>query len=94
MKRVVCFHLYNDYSGSPKVLAPVLRELAARGWRIDLYTSRGGVLDALTDAGVCLHHYPYRYSDNAVVTLLRYVLVQLWTFLLVWRYLFCRDVLI
>ncbi|MBR1981983.1 MAG: glycosyltransferase family 4 protein [Akkermansia sp.] len=91
-KRVVCFHLYNDYSGSPKVLAPVLRELAARGWRIDLYTSRGGVLDALADAGVCLHHYPYRYSDNAVVTLLRYVLVQLWTFLLAWRYLFCRDV--
>lgn len=91
-KRVVCFHLYNDYSGSPKVLAPVLRELAARGWQVDLYTSRGGVLDALADAGVFLHHYPYRYSDNAVVTLLRYVLVQLWTFLLAWRYLFCRDV--
>lgn len=91
-KRLVCFHLYNDYSGSPKVLAPVLLELAARGWLVDLYTSRGGVLDALSECGVRLHHYPYRYSDNAVVTLLRYVLVQLWTFLLAWRYLFCRDV--
>ena len=71
-KRLVCFHLYNDFSGSPKVLAPVLRELAARGWKIDLYTSRGGVLDSLADCGVRLHHYPYRYSDNAVVTLLRH----------------------
>ena len=90
-KRLVCCHLYNDFSGSPKVLAPVLRELAARGWEIDLYTSRGGVLDSLSDCGVRLHHYPYCYSDNAVVTLLRYVLVQLWTFLLAWRYLFCRG---
>lgn len=92
MKRIVCFHLYNDYSGSPKVLAPVLRELAARGAKIDLYTSRGGVLDSLADAGVRLHYYPYHFSDNAIVTLIKYVLVQIWTFLLSWRYLCCKDV--
>ena len=45
MKKIVCFHLYNDFSGSPKVLKVVLEGLLQRGCAVDLVTSRNGVLD-------------------------------------------------
>ena len=45
MKKIVCFHLYNDFSGSPKVLRVVLEGLLQKGCKVDLVTSRGGVLD-------------------------------------------------
>ena len=45
MKKIVCFHLFNDFSGSPKVLKSVLDGLLQRGCAVDVVTSRGGVLD-------------------------------------------------
>ena len=47
-KKIICFHLYNDYSGSPKVLKNVLDELLWKGFDIELITSNGGVLDELS----------------------------------------------
>ena len=47
MKKIVCFHLFNDYSGSPQVLRTVIDGLLEKGYPIDLVTSRGGVLDEL-----------------------------------------------
>ena len=47
MKQIVCFHLFNDYSGSPKVLNMVLKGLLEKGENIELVTSKGGVLDEL-----------------------------------------------
>ena len=114
MKKIVCFHLYNDFSGSPKVLKVVLEGLLQRGCAVDLVTSRNGVLDNsqtfLTDdivshgtnglepwrkmhgthgtadaapAGgsrVNFRYYNYRFSERGVVTALRYVWVQIYTF--------------
>ncbi len=92
MKRIVCFHLFNDYSGSPKVLRMVLEGLLHRGYRVDLVTSRGGVLDELEDMGDCrLHHYHYRFSTNPVVTTLRYAMVQLLTFCQAFRWMFAKE---
>ena len=48
MKHIVCFHLYNDYSGSPKVLKTVLESLLKKGYEVDLVTSRKGILDSLS----------------------------------------------
>ena len=45
MKSIACFHLFNDYSGSPKVLKTILEGLLEKGYSIYLITSRGGVLD-------------------------------------------------
>ena len=45
MKKFVCFHLYNDFSGSPKVLRQVVRGMLEEGHEVVLVTSRGGVLD-------------------------------------------------
>ena len=47
MKKIVCFHLLNVYSGSPKALFVVLQELLDKGFVIDLVTTQGGVLDNL-----------------------------------------------
>lgn len=93
MNKLVCFHLFNDYSGSPKVLRLVLGELAERGVNIDLVTSRGdGALSDLSQwPNVQISSYAYRFSDNPLITMGRYLWVQVYTFCLAWRYLFGRD---
>lgn len=79
--RIVCFHLYNDYSGSPKVLRMVLNEALQRGHQVDLLTSRGGVLDVLKGCPkMKIHGYAYEFSDNKLITTLRYAWVQVYTF--------------
>lgn len=93
MKHIVCFHLFNDYSGSPKVLKMVLEGMLRKGYRIDLVSSKGGVLDELLHyQNLRKHSYPYRFSSNGAVTMLRYCLVQLYTFFLSFRWLFRKDV--
>ncbi len=101
MIKIVCFHLFNDFSGSPKVLRLVLggllesRELRVeRGeWSVEIVTSNGeGALSDLDGRkGVRMSRYTYRFSDNGVVTILRYSWVQLYVFLLSFRYLLSRE---
>lgn len=92
MKRIVCFHLFNDFSGSPKVLNMVLKGLLDKGRKVELVTSKGGVLDELnTHPGIKRYSYPYRFSINPAVTMLRYGLVQLFTFFFAFKYIFRKD---
>ena len=88
---VVCFHLFNDFSGSPKVLHEVLTGLRERGLDVDLITSRGGVLDDLSKKGVRCRNYNYRFSVNPVVTMLKYSWIQLLTFFMALRYAGKKD---
>lgn len=91
-KRIICFHLFNDYSGSPKVLKMVLKGMLCKGKSIELVTSKGGVLDEL-DAYPNLkrYSYSYRFSTNPVITMLRYSLVQLYTFFFAFKYAFRKN---
>ncbi len=93
MKHIICFHLFNDYSGSPKVLAMVLKGLLQKGCRVDLVTSRrGGALDVLEGIpNVKVHRYRYIFSDNAVLTMARYTWIQILTFFMAFRWLFHKD---
>ena len=92
MKHIVCFHLFNDYSGSPKVLKMVLEGMLRKGYQIDLVSSKGGVLDELLHyQNLRKHSYPYRFSTNGAVTMLRYCMVQLYTFFLSFRWLFRKN---
>ena len=94
MKHIVCFHLYNDYSGSPKVLAMTLKVLTRKSFKIDLITSRGGILDSLEENGnIKMHTYPYRFSDHWGITMIRYTGIQLYTFFFAFRYLFQKNVI-
>lgn len=93
MKRIVCFHLFNDYSGSPKVLRMVLEGMLKKGYRVDLVSSKCGVLDELLHyKNLKKHSYQYKFSNNPVVTMMRYTWVQLYTFFVALRWMFCKDV--
>lgn len=93
MKHIICFHLFNDYSGSPKILKIVLKGLLKKGYQVDLVSSTGGALDELLHyKNLSKYSYPYRFSNNPIVTMLRYCMVQLYTFLLTFRWLFHKDV--
>lgn len=71
-KKIVAFHLYNDFSGSPKVLAMALEALVSDGWDVTLFTSDGGVLDSLSrHEAVHKHTIAYRFSSNPIVTIWR-----------------------
>lgn len=71
----------------------VLEGLLKRGVTIDVVTSRGGVLDELAEyQGIKFHYYPYKFSENGLATLVRYVLVQLYTFFLAFRWLFKKNI--
>lgn len=92
MKRIVCFHLLNDYSGSPKVLKNVLDGLLVKGWLIEVVSSKGGVLDDLQcHENLRLHTYPYSFSSSSIKTLLRYSAIQLYTFFISFRWVFSKD---
>lgn len=92
MSRVICFHLFNDYSGSPKVLKMILEGLLKKGCQVDLVSSTGGVLDELLHyKNLRKYSYPYRFSNNPAITILRYSTVQIYTFLLAFRWLFHKD---
>ncbi|MBO7506248.1 MAG: glycosyltransferase family 4 protein [Paludibacteraceae bacterium] len=90
--KLAVFHLFNDYSGSPKVLGMVLSGLIRKGCAIDLLTSRGGVLDELRGDRLRQYRYSYRFSMNPIVTMLRYTYAQVYMFFFSWRYLFKKDI--
>ena len=90
--KIVCFHLYNDFSGSPKVLYDVLSGLLDRGYEVDLITSNGGILDNLNSPKLSRRSYSYRFSKNPLVTMLNYTRIQLLTFFIAFRYLFKKNV--
>lgn len=93
MKRIACFHLYNDYSGSPKVLCMVLEGMLCEGMDVELITSHGGVLDELSSfPNLKQHGYSYCFSNNPIVTMLRYSIIQVYTFFFSFKYMFRKNV--
>ena len=80
--KIVFFHPLNDFSGSPNVLSSVIKGLAGKGFTIDLYTSSsdGGHLSDLS--GINYHKIYYRFSQNKILTLIRFLFLQLRYFLI------------
>lgn len=93
MSKIISFHLLNDYSGSPKVLKMVLDGFVENGNEVDIITSNGGVLDELSSQkNIKIFHIPYKFSNNTIVTMLRYILVQITTFFFAFRWFFCENI--
>lgn len=68
MAEILAFHLYNDFSGSPKVLHSVLNGLAEKNSYIRLYTSKNGVLDSLVShSNIELKEVPYRFIPGSPI---------------------------
>lgn len=93
-KKIICFQLLNDYSGSPKVLKTVLDGLCRNDIPVDLYTSETqGVLNELKGReNFQMHTYRYNFSDNPLVTLFRFTWIQVLTFFWAFKYAFCSNV--
>jgi len=73
--RIACFHLLNNYSGSPNVLAGVVEGLLAHGYEVDLFTSRGpGHLSGIR--GARYHHLAYSWHRSRKLTAARYCFAQ------------------
>lgn len=90
-KRIICFHLFNDYSGSPKVLREVLEGLLYKGNHVELISTRGGTLDTVVHPALTRRHYRYAFSTSALTTMLRYTAAQVLTFLMALKYTFRSD---
>lgn len=88
-KNIAFFHLLNDFSGSPKVLADVINHFKENN-TVDLYTchtSNNGFLSNIQD--INYHYFWYKWYANKFVRLLVFLLSQLQLFgVLVGKYLF------
>jgi glycosyltransferase involved in cell wall biosynthesis len=92
-RTVLCVHLLNDLSGSPRVLAHVIAALRRAGVKVDLCTSASSSPGMLDDLDVTYRLLPYTRSSSRVGTLARYLYWQCRVFALVlgyWR----RDAII
>lgn len=92
-KNIICFHLYNDYSGSPKVLCMVLEGLLKKGYNVELHSSgKGGALDRLENIhGFKSYKHNYKFSDNKIVEIYRFIKTQFCIFFASFRYAFDKD---
>lgn len=93
MKKIAAFHLYNDFSGSPRALKTVLEGLLDKGCHVDLITSEGGVLDELTGhQRLCRRTCGYSFSENHFKTAVRFAWAQVKLFFMALRYVSDKDV--
>lgn len=90
--KVVCVHLYNDFSGSPLVLSTVIKGFLKRGIEVDLHTSKSSQ-GFLSDLGVKEHLFHYTFYQNRWLRLWSFFFCQLtlfFSFLKYWN----KDVVI
>lgn len=86
--KIAFFHLYNDYSGSPKVLRNVGEWLLNKGYNVSIVTSKtNGVLDELKCYdNVEYDYFHYHTSCNKFSWVLHFVWAQICLFIKAFRY--------
>ncbi len=84
-KKVVFIHLFNDRSGSPKVLSQSIQALHEKHIEVELITShhKDGFLSNLP---VPTYHLFYKRTENKFVTLAYYLFSQVYLFAICLRY--------
>lgn len=92
LKSIVVFHLYNDYSGSPRVLRNVIDGLDKRGYHIHLVTSKTrGVLDELYEvSNIQYDYFKYSVSNNRILWLFYWLYAQMQLFSKALKYSHCK----
>lgn len=85
MKKIVCAHLFNDYSGSPLVLSTAIKGFVKNGLEVDVITSstNDGFLSELK---VNYRDNGYKFLDNKFLRLFRFLLCQVRMFFQTLRY--------
>ena len=86
-KKIVCVHLLNDFSGSPRVLSQVVNVFLKQGLEVDIYTSGNKEQGFLSNIeGATTKSIFYRWSPFKVVTLGLFLLSQIVLFFKLLRY--------
>lgn len=80
MKKIIFFHLLNDYSGSPKVLSQVIEAVSSKGADVELFLGGKGGDGFLSSVPCVQRRYFYKRFENKYLTLLSYSLSQLMLF--------------
>ena len=85
MKKLIFVHLFNDFSGSPKVLSQVIQAVQEKEMMLELYTgkSESGFLSGLTTNH---HQYFYKRSKHKWITLITFLSSQIILFFKLLKY--------
>ena len=75
MKKIVCAHLFNDYSGSPLVLSTAIKGFEKNGLEVEVITSSAndGFLSGLP---VKYRNNGYKFLNNKVLRLFAFLICQ------------------
>ncbi len=75
MKKIICAHLYNDFSGSPLVLSTIIKSFRKKGLPVEIITSTeaSGFLTKL-DAKIISNQY--KFVNNRYLRLVLFLLCQ------------------
>ncbi|UBM26568.1 glycosyltransferase family 4 protein [Pseudomonas sp. p1(2021b)] len=86
MRNIVFIHLFNDRSGSPRVLSQVINAIFNAGYNVETLTSchSYGFLDGVPGTKRTIF---YKRSENKFVTLFFYMISQVHLFFYCFRYL-------
>lgn len=84
-KKIICIHLLNDLSGSPKVLSQVINAFKNNDNDVELLTGGNGE-GFLSGLVTQHHHFYYRRFNHKLLTLMSYLFSQLSLFFKVLRY--------
>lgn len=81
-KKIVCIHLLNNFSGSPKVLKYNIENWINKGFVVTLITNKSyGFLSNID--GLEYELIDYSWSSNKIATLIRYLWAQIQIFLII-----------
>lgn len=79
-KSIIFFHLFNNYSGSPKVLRQIIEYFVGEGFSIVLITNRTeGFLSNIPN--IKYNYVNYKWSENKLITLIYFVFAQIQIFI-------------
>lgn len=85
-RKIIFFHMLNDYSGSPNVLSLIIKGLIEKGYEVELYSSDSisGFLSGIE--GMKYNEVFYKFSINKMSTLILFIYAQIRYFLAVLKY--------
>ena len=75
MKKIICAHLYNDFSGSPLVLSTVIKSFKSNGVEVEIITS-GESSGFLSDLNVKSVDNGYKFLNNKILRLMMFLFCQ------------------
>ena len=75
MKKIICAHLYNDFSGSPLVLSTSIKSFKANGFQVEIITSTEAP-GFLSDLGATIKSNKYTFVNNRYLRLVLFLVCQ------------------